>query len=112
GFRHGLRRLVHSEPFNPLRFIGRMRLSANQAASERQSYDAQLHVLVDAGELVSVDLYPGLFEHFSGHALGWCLVQLQDATGWNPAAVVIALDRQDAAVVAEHDAGHADGVTR
>jgi hypothetical protein len=57
---------------------------------------------------VSPDFDAGLFEHFPGHAVGWGLVEIQDAARWDPAAVVVALDGKNAAVVAEYDSGHAD----
>jgi hypothetical protein len=41
-----------------------------------------------------------------------CLVEFEDSARRHPAVIVLALDGEDPPVLAEHDPGDADGVSR
>ena len=67
-------------------------------------------MLVDAGELVDGDVDPGFFTYLAAYTSFERLVQLEDAAGWLPLAVVAALNGQDALVLVDDDACDTDGV--
>src|SRR5690606_31182099 len=72
--------------------------------------DAELHVLVDAGEAYRLDRDPGLLLDLAAQPVLDGLVEFEDAAGKLPGAVVTALDDEDTALVVRDDCGHADGV--
>jgi hypothetical protein len=105
GLGHLPRCLINREPGDLPCFIGRMGVSADDAAPEGKGHDASEHVLVDARELLGLDFDASLFQDFSGNAFRWCLGKFQHATWRDPAAVIGSLDGQDSPVVAKHDSG-------
>jgi hypothetical protein len=62
-------------------------------------------ILVNTGELFDRDLKPRLFQHLAPNAVLESFVEFENTTGGFPMAVIVAFDHQDAAVVANHDAG-------
>jgi GntR family transcriptional regulator len=110
GGRHVLPDLVGREPRDPPGLVGRCRVAGRRAAAEHQRDDPALDVLVDPGEPLHFDLHAGLLGHLAAHACVEGLGEFEDAAGRLPMAVVPALDDEHPAVVANHDAGDADGV--
>ena len=88
GLVHTLSYLVGCEPGHLNDLVSGTRLAGNDAGSEDQRDDPAAHVLVDARQGFGLDLQAGLLADFSHQAGGDGLVQLKDATGWLPMAVV------------------------
>jgi hypothetical protein len=78
-FNHSVFCFIDGEPGDLAGFTGWVAMAADQAAPESERYDSADHVLVDAGQPLSLDLDARFFEDFAGDPVGWCFVQLQDA---------------------------------
>ena len=87
-----------------------MRSAASGNATEHERHYAHLHVLVDPGEPLDLDVHAGLFEYLAAYAVLERLAQFQHAAGWLPLAVVSAPDGEHTVVLVEHDSCDADGV--
>jgi hypothetical protein len=59
-------------------------LTAEDVAAEGEGDDAAGHVLVDAGELVGLDVQAGFFLNLAAYAVVEGLAELEDAAGWFP----------------------------
>ena len=87
-----------------------MRSAASGNATEHERHYAHLHVLVDPGEPLDLDVHAGLFEYLAAYAVLERLAQFQHAAGWLPLAVVSAPDGEHTVVLIEYDSCDADGV--
>jgi hypothetical protein len=86
--------------------------SALDLAAEDEGDDAPAHVLVYAGEREWPDVESGLLEDFADEPVGDGFVELEDAAGWLPVAVVRAAYDEKAAGVVDDRGGDAYGVLR
>src|SRR5690606_26597023 len=109
---HALADLVGREPRDCRRLAGRALDPAGRLAAEDQGNDASSRVLVDAGELVDLDVDACLFPDFAGYAGLRGLVQFEHTAGELPGAVVGSADRQEAPVFAHHHSRNGYGVQR
>jgi len=91
-------------------FIGRTRSAASGDAAEHKRYYAHLHVLVDPGEPLDLDVHAGLFEDLAVYTFLERLAQFQHPAGRLPLAVVAAPDGEHTVVLIEYDSCDADGV--
>jgi len=91
-------------------FIARTRSAASGNAAEHERHDTQLHVLVDTGEPLDVDVHAGFFEDLAAYTVLECLAHFQHPAGWLPLAVVATPDGEYTVVLVEHDSCDADGV--
>jgi len=91
-------------------FIGRTRSAASGDAAEHKRYYAHLHVLVDPGEPLDLDVHAGLFEDLAVYTFLERLAQFQHPAGRLPLAVVAAPDDEHTVVLIEYDSCDADGV--
>src|SRR5699024_9004192 len=104
--------LSRGDPRDHARLATRLRLPTSGFTEECQRNHSEVHVLVHPNQTNRGNFDPGLFPHFSHHALLWSLIKLQDPSGRDPSAVVHALDDEHLAVLwADHYAGDTDAVT-
>lgn len=89
-----------------------MRFTCSRPAAVHQRYNSVSQVLVDAGEPLNDNLKAGLFQYLAPDARLERFAKFQHSPRRFPMAVIVALDYQDTAVVADHDASDADRVLR
>jgi hypothetical protein len=104
--------VVWGEPADTLGLVGRCGFAADGVAAEDEGDDPASEVLVGAGEAFDLDGDAGLFGDLTADTVLEGFVEFEDPAGRLRLAGVAALDGQDAAVLAHHDASDADGVVR
>lgn len=109
---HALADLVRREPLDGCRLAGRALGATGWLAAEDQGHDAAGRVLVDAGQLVDLDVDARLLQDLAGDAGLRGLVEFEYSAGEFPGAVVGTANRQEAAVFADHHPGYGYRVQR